>query len=95
VARAAERALLFDSVHPIWTSRSARAGLRDQVALRARDRDPFLEQADGGDFSLDFNRHGKRNLGNKPNDPSMNVLYCDGHADYTSCREAYRAIRFK
>ena len=39
--------------------------------------------------------HGKRAKGNKPNDPSMNMLYCDGHADTVGCREAYRSCRWK
>ena len=36
-----------------------------------------------------------RTVGNSPTDPSMNVLYCDGHADFLSVREAYRGLRFK
>ena len=38
---------------------------------------------------------GKRAVGNELTDPSMNMLFCDGHAAFVSCREAYRAIRFK
>ena len=55
---------------------------------------PFLERPHAVNFSIDFNRHGKRDIGNKPTDPSLNMLYCDGHAGFVSAREAYRAIRF-
>jgi prepilin-type N-terminal cleavage/methylation domain-containing protein/prepilin-type processing-associated H-X9-DG protein len=93
--RPAERALLFDSVHPIWTVAFSSPDYATKWPFEPETATPFPEQADGGNFSLDFNRHGKRNLGNKATDPSMNVLYCDGHAVFTNCREAYRAIRFK
>jgi prepilin-type processing-associated H-X9-DG protein len=94
--RAAERCLLFDSVHPIWTvSFSTGTDYATKWPFEPETATPFPAQPDGGTFTLDFNRHAKRNLGNKPNDPSMNVLYCDGHADFVSCREAYRSIRFK
>jgi prepilin-type processing-associated H-X9-DG protein len=63
------------------------------------------ENANGADFPVDaqlgaawnwdFNRHGRRAIGNKPSDPSMNMLYCDGHADTVSNREAYRTCRFR
>jgi prepilin-type processing-associated H-X9-DG protein len=56
---------------------------------------PFPYEPDGGNFSLDFNRHGKLDRGNQYNVNSMNVLYCDGHASFVSCREAFRAIRMK
>jgi prepilin-type N-terminal cleavage/methylation domain-containing protein/prepilin-type processing-associated H-X9-DG protein len=49
----------------------------------------------GTDWNWDFNRHGRRAIGNKPTDPSMNMLYCDGHADTVSNREAYRSCRFR
>ena len=94
--RAGERCLLFDSVHPIWTvSFSTGTDYATKWPFAPETATPFPEQPDGGIFTLDYNRHAKRNLGNKPSDPSMNVLYCDGHAVYTNCREAYRSIRFK
>jgi prepilin-type N-terminal cleavage/methylation domain-containing protein/prepilin-type processing-associated H-X9-DG protein len=46
------------------------------------------------EMNFDFNRHGRRARGNQPNDPSMNMLYCDGHADTVSTREAYRSCRW-
>ena len=54
----------------------------------------FPKWPDGLTFSLDFNRHGKLQQGNDQNAQSTNVLYCDGHAAYTSAREAFRAMRF-
>jgi prepilin-type N-terminal cleavage/methylation domain-containing protein/prepilin-type processing-associated H-X9-DG protein len=94
--RPAERCLLFDSVHPIWAvSFSNATNYASKWPFEPETATPFPEQPDGGTFTLDFNRHGKRNLGNKSTDPSMNVLYCDGHAAFVNCREAYRAIRFK
>jgi prepilin-type N-terminal cleavage/methylation domain-containing protein/prepilin-type processing-associated H-X9-DG protein len=94
--RPAERALLFDSVHPIWTvAFTTGQDYATKWPFDPETATPFPEQPDGGSFTLDYNRHAKRNLGNKATDPSMNVLYCDGHAVFTNCREAYRAIRFK
>jgi prepilin-type N-terminal cleavage/methylation domain-containing protein/prepilin-type processing-associated H-X9-DG protein len=55
---------------------------------------PFPQIPDGGTWAFDFNRHGRLLIGNKANDPSMNLLYCDGHAATVSCREAYRSTRF-
>ena len=55
----------------------------------------FPAEPDGGIFALDYNRHGRKNPGeNAPDTKSMNMLFCDGHAEFVSCREAYRAIRF-
>jgi prepilin-type N-terminal cleavage/methylation domain-containing protein/prepilin-type processing-associated H-X9-DG protein len=45
-----------------------------------------------GTLSLDWNRHSKTPRGTKPNTPSMNMLFADGHASTVSVREAYRAI---
>ena len=46
-------------------------------------------------FTIDFNRHSKTPIGTKQDTPSLNVLYCDGHASTVSAREAYRALRFR
>ena len=43
---------------------------------------------------LDFNRHGKLPQGNGPDVPSMNMLFCDGHASTVSLKQAHYAIRF-
>jgi len=56
---------------------------------------PYPQIPDGGAWAFDFNRHGKSPMGNKPTDPSMNLLYADGHAAFVSCRETYRAMRFR
>jgi prepilin-type processing-associated H-X9-DG protein len=50
----------------------------------------------GGSFNfpIDFNRHGKYPEGNGPTQKSLNMLFCDGHADAVSAREAHHAIRF-
>jgi prepilin-type processing-associated H-X9-DG protein len=94
--RPAERCLLFDCVHPIWVvSFSTSQDYATKWPFEPETGTPFPKQPDGGVWALDFNRHGKRDIGNKPNEPSMNVLYCDGHAGFVSCREAYRAIRFQ
>ena len=93
--RAADRCLVVESVHGnlnFQTSYMAAWPFQPEGA------EPFPAVPDGsgstGSFSIDFNRHGKRDVGNKPNDPSLNMLYCDGHAGFVSAREAYRAIRF-
>jgi prepilin-type processing-associated H-X9-DG protein len=56
---------------------------------------PFPEQPDVLLFPIDFNRHGKKETGNKPDQSTVNILFCDGHAGFVSAREAFRAIRFK
>ncbi len=100
--RAGERALLFDSVHPVFTvgfstlpPTAAGGNYCTNWPFAPEGSLAFPEQPDGAFFTLDFNRHGKRDIGNQPNDPSMNMLFCDGHAAFVSCREAFRAIRFK
>jgi prepilin-type N-terminal cleavage/methylation domain-containing protein/prepilin-type processing-associated H-X9-DG protein len=86
--RAADRAIILESVHgnlaiPIkWTFAPEGTG------------GAFPKRPDGLAFSIDFDRHGKLQQGNDQNAQSTNVLYCDGHAAYTSAREAFRAIRF-
>lgn len=45
-------------------------------------------------MSLDFNRHGRKKIGNAYTDPSMNVLFYDGHAATVSCKDAYYAVHF-
>ena len=94
--RPAERCLLFDAVHPVWVVSFSKAlDYATKWPFAPETATAFPQQPDGGSWAMDFNRHGKRDLGNKPNDPSLNVLYCDGHASFVSCREAYRSIRFQ
>lgn len=82
-----ERCLIYESQHrncsvtgtwPWWTPTTA--------AMPAFP--------DGGSFNVDFNRHAKKYGKVLPNEPSMNLLYCDGHADFVSTRQAAHAIRF-
>jgi prepilin-type N-terminal cleavage/methylation domain-containing protein/prepilin-type processing-associated H-X9-DG protein len=89
--RPSERALLFDNIHPNLNIKAA--WIVNWPFLPEGTLAPFPEIPIAGDWTLDFNRHGKRNIGNQPNDPSMNMLFCDGHAGFVSCREAFRAIR--
>ncbi len=85
--RAAERALVMDSIHvntsvvpqwPWWTPPTG----------------PMPQVPNALIFNMDFNRHGKVDIGNGPLVPSMNMLFCDGHAGYVSAREAHHAVRF-
>jgi prepilin-type processing-associated H-X9-DG protein len=64
----------------------------------------WLGSPDALYLSLDFHRHPNpkkmrrivngQSSGVQPSDPSMNVVFCDGHADFSIVREASRAIRF-
>jgi prepilin-type N-terminal cleavage/methylation domain-containing protein/prepilin-type processing-associated H-X9-DG protein len=85
--RPAQRALVFDSIHvntsvvpqwPWWTPATA----------------PMPKVPDALVFNLDFNRHGKYDLGNGPNVKSLNMLMCDGHAETVSAKEGHHAVRF-
>ena len=93
--RAGERCLIVESVHG---NLNFQAAYLTAWPFQPEGAEPFPLVPDGsgstGSFSIDFNRHGKREIGNKPTDPSLNMLYCDGHAGFVSAREAYRAIRF-
>jgi prepilin-type N-terminal cleavage/methylation domain-containing protein/prepilin-type processing-associated H-X9-DG protein len=80
-----QRALIMDSVH-VNTSVS---GLWPWWTGTT-----FPAVPDALVFSIDFNRHGKLVRGNGPNDKTLNVLFCDGHAEALSAREGARAIRF-
>jgi prepilin-type processing-associated H-X9-DG protein len=86
--RPSERALIMDNTHrdvsvtptvPWWT------------AFNWNSMPPV---PDIFSFTIDFNRHGKKPIGNGYTDRSMNMLFCDGHAATVSCKEAHRAIRF-
>jgi len=94
--KAAERCLVTESVHgnfallSAWTATWPFQPEGGTVFPQVPDINP-----NANTFTLDFNRHGRRPTGNKPNDPSMNILYCDGHAAFASCRQVYRAIRFR
>jgi prepilin-type N-terminal cleavage/methylation domain-containing protein/prepilin-type processing-associated H-X9-DG protein len=90
--RPGDRALIMESVHAnLIISTPAITSWQYQPDTAT----PMPIMPDTVNLSLDFNRHGKRAQGNAPTDPSMNMLYCDGHAAFVSAREAYRAIRFR
>jgi prepilin-type N-terminal cleavage/methylation domain-containing protein/prepilin-type processing-associated H-X9-DG protein len=85
--RPAERALVMDSVHvntsvsgtwPWWTPANG----------------PMPPVPNALIYNMDFNRHGKYDVGNGPLVKSLNMLYCDGHADSVSAKEAHYAVRF-
>lgn len=90
--KAAERALVVESVHSFLNI--AGNGLATWP-FEPETATPFPVVPNGALWAFDFNRHGKRDTGNRPTDLSMNVLFCDGHAATVSNREAYRAVRFR
>jgi prepilin-type N-terminal cleavage/methylation domain-containing protein/prepilin-type processing-associated H-X9-DG protein len=93
---AAERALMYDSVHPNTVlNNTTSPDYCTNWPFQPTTSVAFPEFPNGATFALDFNRHSKRVGGTKADDPSMNMLYCDGHVAFVSCREAFRAIRFK
>jgi prepilin-type N-terminal cleavage/methylation domain-containing protein/prepilin-type processing-associated H-X9-DG protein len=89
--RPSERALIIESVAGIL-------GIQQTPGMKWRYQPdgpvPFPVRADLTAFSLDFNRHAKRGVGNGPSAQTLNALFCDGHAAALSAREAWRAIRF-
>jgi len=79
--QAGQRALVFDNIHPL-------------CSITPTFPNPFPVLPSGTTFTIDFNRHGRLKTGNKEHDKSMNMLYCDLHAETVSAHEAYRAILF-
>jgi prepilin-type processing-associated H-X9-DG protein len=86
--RPAERCLLYDSSFgntsitanwPWWTTGG-----------------PMPALPDGITFTIDFNRHARTSKAGsvKPNDPALNVLFCDGHAALVSAKQAAYSVRF-
>lgn len=88
----AERALLLESIHP-YEMTTYTWPFQPEGSLAFPER-PTNSWAAPAFFTLDFNRHSKVAKGTKQTTPSMNVLYCDGHAGTASAREAFRAVRF-
>ncbi|MEA2707970.1 MAG: hypothetical protein QOF78_571 [Phycisphaerales bacterium] len=88
-SRQSERALIFESISHNWSMPGVTTW-------------PFAPEKPGGtvwprtpdvNFPIDFNRHGRNRIANKPTDPSLNMLFCDGHAETVSARQAWKAIR--
>jgi prepilin-type N-terminal cleavage/methylation domain-containing protein/prepilin-type processing-associated H-X9-DG protein len=84
----ANRALIFDSVAyagsmsgswPWWFPTTAPMPAVPNAAL----------------FPVDYNRHGPTPYRNRESTLTVNMLYCDGHADLVSARQAFRSIRYK
>ncbi len=86
--RQSERALVFESVSHNWNPGSTTWQYKP-------DNPNGLDwpQTPSLNFPIDFNRHGRYKSGNKPNDTSLNLLFCDGHVATVSARQAWRAIR--
>jgi prepilin-type N-terminal cleavage/methylation domain-containing protein/prepilin-type processing-associated H-X9-DG protein len=84
---AAENGLVVESVHGNF------AAPLPPYPFQPEGSTVFPAQPDalGTVGTFDFNRHGKRPMGNGPDDQSMNILFADGHAGPVSYREAYRA----
>lgn len=45
-------------------------------------------------FTPDFNRHGRRSMATPESEPSVNVLFCDGHVELLSARRTAYSILF-
>jgi prepilin-type N-terminal cleavage/methylation domain-containing protein/prepilin-type processing-associated H-X9-DG protein len=91
-SRPSERALVFDNVHrlPMFS-----AALQSGWSYEPDTNTPWITTPDALYFSPDFLRHPPKVINNlKPTVKSLNMLFCDGHADTVSAREAYRAVRF-
>ena len=96
INRSAQRALVFDNVHANFGLANAwhpKWPFLPEGTLAVFPDRPDADATAVKTFTFDFNRHGKKTYGNGPNEQSMNMLYCDGHAGYVSAREAYRAVR--
>ena len=90
--RPAERALIYESIHPFEMATYTWPFLPEKTLQFPEG--PTNNYTAPAFFTLDFNRHSKTPRGTKQNVQSMNVLFCDGHAQTLSAREAFRAIRF-
>jgi prepilin-type processing-associated H-X9-DG protein len=87
-----DRALVFDNVHRLpMFSAALQSGWTYEPDTGTR----WITYPDSLYFSMDFLRHPPKVQANlKPTVKSLNVLFCDGHADTLSAREAYRSVRF-
>jgi prepilin-type N-terminal cleavage/methylation domain-containing protein/prepilin-type processing-associated H-X9-DG protein len=90
--KAVERCLIVESVHG---NLNIAATALAKWPYQPEGSTAWWTQPDGGSFSIDFDRHGRKAISNGPNDASLNMLYCDGHAALVSARQAWTAIRFR
>jgi prepilin-type N-terminal cleavage/methylation domain-containing protein/prepilin-type processing-associated H-X9-DG protein len=88
----AQRALLVESIHPYEFATYTWPFAPEGAMVFPKY--PTNNYSNPAFFSLDFNRHSKVATGTSQTSPSMNVLFCDGHAATASTREVFRAIRF-
>jgi prepilin-type processing-associated H-X9-DG protein len=95
----ADRALMFDAVHPLTVVSNTQTAINYIAGWHYAPENPggpeFPLEPNAAEIGLDWNRHGKNQKRNSEDVPSMNMLFCDGHVAFVSARDAYRAIRFK
>jgi prepilin-type N-terminal cleavage/methylation domain-containing protein/prepilin-type processing-associated H-X9-DG protein len=89
--RPAERALILDNAHRDVSVGTGNPWWHAYPGWTGKEMPPV---PDIFSFTIDFNRHGKLPIGNGFKQPTLNMLFCDGHAATVSCEEAHRAIRF-
>jgi len=99
--RGAERVLIYEATfnagYPAPTAWNTGTGAAtvNGVSYNPTDNTAILPPWGDQYVSIDWNRHTKAKVGKVRNsDPSLNVLYCDGHAATVSARECYAGIRF-
>ena len=85
--RQSERCLVFEGISHNWS-----AGTTWPYAPKTGTAFPDTPNLS---FPIDFNRHGRYRTKNKPNDPSLNVLFCDGHVSTMSCTDAWKSMMMK
>jgi prepilin-type N-terminal cleavage/methylation domain-containing protein/prepilin-type processing-associated H-X9-DG protein len=86
--KSSERLLIADSTTHIIQMTSAMSSSHKWFPY-----DPITP--DGSTFYVDGNRHGRQGLTKKKSydQPAMNALFCDGHAQTVSVRQAWNAIK--
>ena len=99
--RGAERVLIYEATFnagypaPAAWNQGTGAVSVNGVSYNPTDNSALLPPVGDQYVSIDWNRHTKAKVGKVHNsDPSLNVLYCDGHAGTVSARECYAGIRF-
>src|SRR5690349_7067612 len=88
-----DRALMFDAVHPLTVVNYEAARPDYTSAWPYKPENPagmdFPLEPNALEIGLDWNRHGKNQKRNDYDVPSMNMLFCDGHASFVSTRDAF------
>jgi len=91
--RAGERCLIADNAHRDMSVGTGNPWWHAFTTLNWQNKE-MPPVPDIFSFTLDFNRHGKKTIGNGYGDKSMNVLFVDGHAATVSVKEAHQSVRF-